>query len=272
MVIDRQRVARSFHRGAACYDKLTPVQQNLIVQMVERLEHVMPSKGSILDVGCGTGRLLGQLKGCFPALDLYGLDLAPNMIEQAREQLGAQAQLTVGDAEQLPYPDAYFDVVVSTSTLQWLDQLSLCFSEIYRVLKPGGRFIFSLFGEGTLQAVRDAWRTACGREGVELHDEHDGTHRFHTPYTVSLALQDAQFTDTSVTQSEQTVWYPDLIQLLTAVKQIGANTSRPVSGKGLGWRRVLGVMAAHYQQQCGTEQGVPARYVTIWGEAKKLNN
>ena len=268
-MINRQRVARSFHRGAACYDDLTPVQQHLTLEMVERLRLMVQPGDHLLDIGCGTGRLLQLIRTAVPTVACYGLDLAPNMIEQARKQLGGDVTLMVGDAEQLPYADASMDVVVSTSTLQWLDQLSPCFSEVARVLKPGGRFLFSLFAQGTLQDVKQTWRSACSAMGVERTQDHDGTHRFHTPETVQRSLQGADFCDTTVTRSTQTVWYPDLIQLLTAVKQIGANTSRPMSGKGLGWRCVFEEMAKQYQEQFGTEQGVPAQYVTVWGEGRK---
>ena len=51
----------------------------------------------------------------------------------------------VADAEALPYPDAAFDLVVSSTTYQWVENLSKAFTESKRVLKPGGLFRFHHF-------------------------------------------------------------------------------------------------------------------------------
>ena len=58
------------------------------------------------------------------------------------------------DAEWLPFADAAFGLVLSTSTLQWLNSLDLAFAEALRVLAPGGLFCFAMFGEKTLFELR----------------------------------------------------------------------------------------------------------------------
>lgn len=64
---------------------------------------------TILDVGCGTGILLSQVK---EGNTLCGLDLSPGMIEQAKTKLGDRAELIVGDAERLPWPEGFFDTIL----------------------------------------------------------------------------------------------------------------------------------------------------------------
>ncbi len=266
-MIDRTRVSRSFHRGAKHYEDLTPVQGAITTTMVEHLQPYLADAHSLLDIGCGTGRLLKLLAQLEKHPVLYGLDLAPNMIETALQSLETKASLQVGDAEHLPFADQFFDLVVSTSTFQWLDDLAPCFAEVRRVLRPGGRFVFSLFGAGTLAGIQECWRLACRQQGLDVMGAHDGTHHFHTPDDIRMAFERVGLRTGSVSMTQETVWYPDVLPLLQAIKQIGANTSQPMGGKGLGWRRVFGCMAEIYKEKYGGEQGVPARYVTLWGEA-----
>jgi ubiquinone/menaquinone biosynthesis C-methylase UbiE len=95
---------------------------------------------SILDVGCGTGRLLRKARERWPAARLSGVDPAEGMIEQAR-MLMPEATFFLGAAESLPFPDASFDLAFSTLSFHhWADQQQ-GLRETGRVLRPGGRFI-----------------------------------------------------------------------------------------------------------------------------------
>jgi ubiquinone/menaquinone biosynthesis C-methylase UbiE len=96
----------------------------------------------ILDIGCGTGRLLRKIKERYPDAQLIGVDPAEGMIEKAR-QLMPDATFSVGLAESIPLPDASVDLALSTMSFHhWSDQLQgIC--EIKRVLRPGGRFLLA---------------------------------------------------------------------------------------------------------------------------------
>ncbi len=93
--------------------------------------------GAVLDIGCGTGRLLRQVGSAWPQAALHGIDPAPRMVEVARGQVPA-AGLCVGRAEALPYPDGSVDLVLSTTSFgHWTDQAA-GLAEVARVLRPGG--------------------------------------------------------------------------------------------------------------------------------------
>lgn len=270
-MISRHRVQAAFHRGATDYDQHTPVQQRVLGGLLALLDaECLPSHLRILDIGCGTGRLLKLLGARFPQAELTGLDLAENMLQQAAQRLPQAVSLVQGDAEHLPFADASFDLVVSSSTFQWLDLLEPCFTEVWRVLRPEGRFVFSLFGDGTLAEVGCSWRQAleiCGKQPVATGG--DGVHRFHSCEQVRTALVDAAFTAIDVRCSTEVAYYPDLSHLLKAVKRIGAGTAQPPHGYGLGWRGVFHAMAEVYSKQYGNEQGVPANYAVIYGVGRR---
>lgn len=93
----------------------------------------------LLDVACGTGNVavLAARRGCI----VSGLDLASNLIAQARQRAAAEGleiDFTEGDAEALPYPDASFDIVTSMWGVMFAPRPERIVSELRRVVKPGG--------------------------------------------------------------------------------------------------------------------------------------
>ncbi len=103
-----------------------------------------PAPATILDVGCGTGRLLRAAGARWPSAQLIGVDPAPGMVEVAR-RLTPTATFYVGPAEALPLPDGTADLALSTISFHhWLDQAAGV-REVARVLRPGGRFLLADF-------------------------------------------------------------------------------------------------------------------------------
>jgi len=94
----------------------------------------------VLDVACGTGNL--ALPDARTGANVTGVDIAPNLVEQARANAareGLQAQFDEGDAEALPYADASFDTVVTMYGAMFAPRPELVAAELLRVTKPGGR-------------------------------------------------------------------------------------------------------------------------------------
>ena len=105
------------------------------------------SAKAILDVGCGTGRLLRSAESLFPNARLEGVDPAPEMVATAKGALGAESRITVrqGTAEELPFGDGEFDLVFSSMTFHhWADQRRGV-AEVRRVLGADGRWMLADF-------------------------------------------------------------------------------------------------------------------------------
>lgn len=101
---------------------------------------IVHQPASVLDVGCGTGRLLRQAHTYWPEAQLIGVDPANGMIEMAK-RLTPNATFMTGMAEALPLQDASVDLALSTISFHhWQDQAA-GIREIARVLRPGGYFL-----------------------------------------------------------------------------------------------------------------------------------
>ena len=109
---------------------------------------------SVLDVGCGTGTLaIAATRHVAPSGSVCGIDASPPMIARARRKgnkAGVNVDFRVGVAENLPFPDGRFDVVLSTLMLHHLPRKTReqCAREIKRVLRIGGRVLAVDFGRG----------------------------------------------------------------------------------------------------------------------------
>ncbi len=98
----------------------------------------------VLDLGCGAGTdSLVAAQMVAPEGHVVGIDMTPEMLEKARRsaaEMGAEnVEFVEGEAEKLPFVDASFDVVISNGVIDLIPDKDAVFSELYRVLAPGGR-------------------------------------------------------------------------------------------------------------------------------------
>jgi malonyl-CoA O-methyltransferase len=161
------------------------------------------------------------------------------------------------DAERLPFADSSFDLVFSNLMLQWCVELEVVFTELQRVLRPGGLLLFTSFGPDTLHELRGSWQQVDGYSHVNAFaDMHD----------VGDALLRTRFADPVMDVERLTVTYADVWKLMRELKQIGAHNvtlgrPRGLTGKAR-MQRLVGAYE-HYRSQ-----GVlPASYEIVNGHA-----
>jgi len=150
---------KKFNQWAATYDQsvfqrlyFIPVHSKILNLLAQ--EGPKDSPGCILDVGCGTGRLLRAASIRWPKAQLFGIDPAEKMISEAR-RLNPDITFKLASVESLPFPDQTADIVLSSLSFHhWIDQQK-GLQEIARVLRPGGwlcladhmLLLANLFGE-----------------------------------------------------------------------------------------------------------------------------
>jgi ubiquinone/menaquinone biosynthesis C-methylase UbiE len=118
-------------------------------------EHVKPNQ-SVLDIGCGNGRLLNLFEGT--PLDYTGIDSSNELIKIARKNHGDQGVFIHGNALALPFEDNSFDVVFSIAVIHHIPSKGFrkqFVDEAYRVLKPGGTMIITTWNIRRWQFFRE---------------------------------------------------------------------------------------------------------------------
>jgi ubiquinone/menaquinone biosynthesis C-methylase UbiE len=128
------------------YDKVLNTDRSNVELLATAVRLLPPDATDLLDVGSGTGRLTAMCRAALPYTRIVGVDPAPSMVEQASEKFAADrnATFTGGVVEDLSqFPDESFDVVISSFALHHLelDTYKLAAAELFRVLRPGGRFV-----------------------------------------------------------------------------------------------------------------------------------
>jgi ubiquinone/menaquinone biosynthesis C-methylase UbiE len=135
---------QSFERRAGTYEN-SPMQRLFFDRIHRAALGMIPAElapQAILDIGCGTGRLLRKLARRFPSANLIGVDPAERMIAEARRRTPG-ATFYVGQAEDLPLPEASVDLVMSTTSFHhWRDQ-ALGVRQVGCALRPGGCFVLA---------------------------------------------------------------------------------------------------------------------------------
>ncbi len=152
------------------------------------LDRVLVDEGDlagrrVLDVGCGTGRMLLTLRdryGC----NVAGVDPSAGMLAAAREKLGASADLRLAGAEDLPFPDGSFDGAIVILAAHHFDR-ARAFPEIRRVLVPGARI---LVATSDPEAFPRFWLAPIFPSYVEIEQR-----RFPSRRTLESELRGAGF-------------------------------------------------------------------------------
>jgi ubiquinone/menaquinone biosynthesis C-methylase UbiE len=149
------------------------IEQRLILELTGELE-----ARRVVDVGCGDGALACALAS--HGADVTGIDPDPAMLVAAQSRAalaGVRATFLEGRVEQLPFPDASVDVVVSVTVLCFVPDAAGAVREMARVLRPGGRLVLGELGRWSLwAAIRRArgwlgaqtWKIARFRSATEL--------------------------------------------------------------------------------------------------------
>lgn len=135
----------------------------------------------ILDLGCGNGQLTSRIAAT--GARVQGVDASQQMVAAARDR-GLDA--IHANAESLPFADASFDAVFSNAALHWVQDQDAMLAQVHRVLRPGGRFVAEMGGQGNIAAIRVALMAVLARHGCG--DREDGVNYYPTAEAYSRRL------------------------------------------------------------------------------------
>jgi malonyl-CoA O-methyltransferase len=257
--LDKQQARRAFEKAADSYDEAAVLQQEIGRRLIERLDVIRCDPGRILDLGAGTGACTRPLMQRYPSADIIALDVAHAMLRKTQARTGDTRQLTCvcADGERLPFADDSFDFIFSNLMLQWCTELEPVFTELQRVLMPGGLLLFTSFGPDTLMELRASWSDVDGYTHVNS---------FIDMHNVGDALVTTRWAEPVIDAERITVTYREVGTLMQDLKHIGAHNVTRHRPRGLTGRQRMNKMIKSYERF--REDGVlPASYEVVYGHA-----
>lgn len=232
-------------------------------RLADRVRDIKRKFKRVADLGCGRGYVCKHITPeCVEELILC--DMSPSCLEQADSPAGLNIQKRVVDEEHLPFDPDSLDLVISSLSLHWVNDLPGTFSQIMHSLKNDGVFLGALFGGDTLYELRSSLQLA------EL-ERQGGIAPHISPFTeirdVGSLLTRAGFTMLTIDTDEIVIGYPSMFELMWDLKGMGENNA--AWNRKLHLRRDVALAAsAIYQELYGKtdEKGfsIPATFQVIY--------
>jgi malonyl-ACP O-methyltransferase BioC len=158
MIPDKQRIKARFTRAAVTYDDQAVIQHRVADRLLTLLgQHAPLPPKRVLEIGCCTGMLTRRLVDLYRGLDtLYVNDLVPEFREPVARRAGeiANLEFIAGDVEAVALPRD-LDLVISSSTFHWLQDLPSLFARLADHMTPEGTLAFSMYSSSNLLEIRE---------------------------------------------------------------------------------------------------------------------
>ena len=234
--LDKISVKRSFAKASDSYDALAELQRHIGSGMLRQLDNSKLS-GTILELGCGTGFMSRELDRYSGDKLIIAMDIAMPMLQVARRK--CEVQLFCADIETLPVKDNSIDWIFSNLALQWCPDLQGVFSHFRRVLKPGGRFLFSTFGPQTLQELKQSWAKV---------DNYSHVNNFYSIPQLRRFLLQAGLQNIQIENWQNKSEYKDVMELMKQMKGIGAHNVTRGRNRGVTTKAHLHKLISVYEE------------------------
>jgi trans-aconitate 2-methyltransferase len=180
--------------NAGEYERLADPMTRWGGQVLERLQ--LSGNETVMDGGCGTGRVTEQLLAKLPRGKVIGVDYSSQMIGQAKERFAKEprVRLFVGDLTTFAPPEDV-DAILSTATFHWIKDHDKLFSQLAKILKPGGQLVAQCGGAtniaGVTEAIEDVMRSPAH---AAVFDGWQSPWLYATPDETQARLARAGFT------------------------------------------------------------------------------
>jgi trans-aconitate 2-methyltransferase len=169
--------ARTYHRVSAPHQDWAEV-------LFDRL--ALRGDETVLDAGCGSGRVTLKLADRVPHGRVIAVDGAPSMVAEARELLGDRATVLQSDLVALEL-DEQVDAVFSSAVFHWIADHDALFARLHAALRPGGRIVAQCGGAGNITAFRTRADEVAAREPYAPY-----VGGWHGPWTYATAEETAE--------------------------------------------------------------------------------
>ena len=245
-------IKRYFNNATQTYDSSAEIQQIIADELAKNIPADYYKK--VLEIGTGTGFLTKRIYDKIQNDFYVNLDIAFELLssysKQARNMFFINA-----DADFLPLKENIFDLIISSSTFQWLENPEKSFGKIFDTLKTGGEFYFSIFGEGTFFEMNEVSKiTGFGSVMPMLSSKE---------YEEILKKYNVEY---EINVKNYILFYDTVLKFLKHHKKTGARYTSKNKATG---KKSFNAFCQLYKDFFGTEKGIPVTYSIIYIKGKK---
>ncbi len=263
MINRKQQITSSFNRAASNYESSAQIQNEIGSRLFERLFLLKNTPKYILDLGCGSGYFTKKLRKLYPKAQIVSLDIAFDMLHQARLKQGFYRKWEVvnADMHKLPFVDGQFDLVFSNQVIHWSEDLSGLFAEIYRVMAKDACLMFTTLGPDTFKELRISFAEldsyAHVNDFLDMHDVGDIVYR-------------GQYADPVIDVDIITAHYDSVDGILRSLKKQGVINVNPKRNRGLSGKSKFKKLSLAMQEFITDDNMYPLTYEVVYGHAWKM--
>lgn len=266
-MLNTRHIRRRFERVASTFDDADFVHAATRDGLLQRIEPLLIDAKTVIDLGCASGGASRQLNRRFPKSRLIAVDLAHNMLHEARGKKSWLAKTTFvqANAHTLPFADESVDVIFCNQLLPWIANPDQVFLEVGRILRKGGVFAFATLGPDSLLEVSRAW----GQVDDGLH-----VSRFPDMHNLGDGLVRAGLRDPVLDVDRLTVSYGSSDALLADLGAAGARNALQDRSHALtGKQKFRDMLSALETASDGDKIAVELELVFghCWGAGPKLD-
>jgi len=200
---------------ARTYDRVSDPQVEWALAVLERL----PLEGdeTVLDAGCGSGRVTRLLLERLPRGRVIAVDAAPSMVEEARAALGGRADVRIGELTRLELGEGV-DAVFSNAVFHWIADHDALFRSLHAALRHGGKLVAQCGGAGNVERFHQVAREVGADEPFAAHlAGWEGPWNFATAEDTHERLERAGFVQVECRLTPWPVRPPDPLAYLRTV-------------------------------------------------------
>lgn len=247
--ISYQNIANSFSLSGKTYHSAAIAQKQIAEKLFTLIEQSQIQPQKALEIGCGSGFLTHLTLNKFPNCEwtLNDLFLSDEVLDLSKGKETTTFFLT-GNAEQIDFPTS-LDLITSSSTIQWFQDIPNFLDKCAKSLKPGGQIAFSSFGVTNFNEIRSLTQTGLNYLNLEEWE---------------LILKQ-NFKEIKISEERIILHFPSAIDVLKHLKKTGVNAGN----RRYKTRSQLYNFTKKYEKLFQTDKGVKLTYAPIYIQAIK---
>ena len=261
-IFSKKKNLISRNRASTKYKKYDYLFNEVNERLFERLQLVKRKFQNTLEIGSRTGNTINLFNKKKDIKNIFISDISKEMLLIAKEiQTNKQKIFLTLDEENLPFKNNQFNLVFSNLYLHWSNDLYKVLNEIYRILKPDGLFLCSIFGSGTLNELK---YSLCDAEDKVSKNISPRVSPFLRLQDAGTLLQKVGFQLPVIDKDTIKIFYNDIFSLMKDLKGMGESNSLIERKKNFTTKKLFSVANEIYKKKFSENKKIYATFEILY--------